>query len=162
MRHRGRKAQRGVALIEVLVSFLILAVGLVGFSALQVGAMKATQSSLQRTDAAFLANYILEAMRANKGSAVGTSPAASPYTLSNSRAPAFTGPEAGTLAGADLIAWFAALQTALGSAGTTCVDITCTDSASTTPGMCTVNIRWDDSRALGGSNVQQVQMVGRL
>jgi type IV pilus assembly protein PilV len=157
MRHLGKRAQRGVALIEVLVSFLILVVGLIGFSALQVGAMKATQSSLQRTDAAFLANYVLEAMRANKASAIGAS-----YALTNSCAPGFSSPTAGTLANADLIAWFSALKTALGSVGTTCVDITCTGSAAATPGMCTVNIRWDDSRALGGSSTQQVQMVGRL
>lgn len=157
MRHRGLGPQRGVALIEVLISFLILSVGLMGYAALQVRALKATQSSLQRTDAAFLANYILEAMRANKAAAIGAS-----YTLSNSCAPTFTTPAATSLANADLIAWFAALQTALGSAGTTCVDISCTNAAAATPGMCTVNIRWDDSRALGGSSTQSVQMVGRL
>ena len=69
-RQMGVKAQRGVALIEVLIAFLILAIGLVGFSALQVRAVKATQSSLQRNDAAMLANFIMESMRANKAATV--------------------------------------------------------------------------------------------
>ena len=77
-RQTGAKAQRGVALIEVLIAFLILSVGLVGFSALQVRAVKATQSSLQRNDAAMLANFILESMRANKAAAIDL---ALPYNL---------------------------------------------------------------------------------
>ncbi len=156
-RQTGVKAQRGVALIEVLIAFLILSVGLVGFSALQVRAVKATQSSLQRNDAAMLANFILESMRANKAAAIDP---ALPYNLANKTC---TAPGASTsLASTDLAAWFSVLKTALGNVASTCADITCTNSNSATPGMCTVNVYWDDSRALGGSATQTVQMVSRL
>ncbi len=153
----GVKAQRGVALIEVLIAFLILGVGLIGFSALQVRAVKAMQSSLQRSDAAILASSILESMRANKAAAIDPS---LPYNLATRTCTAPSG--SSTLAQADLVAWFGALQTALGNVTSTCADITCTDSNSTTPGICTINIYWDDSRALGGSSTQSVQLVGRL
>ncbi len=151
-RQTGAKAQRGVALIEVLIAFLILSVGLVGFSALQVRAVKATQSSLQRNDAAMLANFILESMRANKAAAIDP---ALPYNLTTRTC---TAPDANTsLARADLVAWFSALKTALGNVASTCGDITCNIG-----GVCTVNVYWDDSRALGGSATQSVQMVSRL
>jgi type IV pilus assembly protein PilV len=157
IRQTGVKAQRGVALIEVLIAFLILSVGLVGFSALQVRAVKATQSSLQRNDAAMLATFILESMRANKAAAIDL---ALPYNLTTRTC---TAPDASTsLAETDLVAWFSALKTALGNVASTCADITCTDVNNTAPGVCTVNVYWDDSRALGGSATQTVQMVSRL
>ena len=151
-RQTGVKAQRGVALIEVLIAFLILSIGLVGFSALQVRAVKATQSSLQRTDAAMLANFIMESMRANRAAAIDV---ALPYNLTTQTCTA--PPASATLAGTDLAAWFSALKTALGNVASTCADITCTNA-----GICTVNVYWDDSRALGGSATQSVQMVSRL
>lgn len=156
-RQTGVKAQRGVALIEVLIAFLILSIGLVGFSALQVRAVKATLSSLQRSDAGLFASSILESMRANRAAAIDPS---LPYNLATRTCTAPSGSD--TLAQTDLVAWYGALKTALGNVTSTCADITCTDSNSTTPGVCTVNIYWDDSRALGGSSTQSVQLVGRL
>ena len=150
-RQTGAKAQRGVALIEVLIAFLILSVGLVGFSALQVRAVKATQSSLQRNDAALLANSIFESMRANRSAAfVG----GLRYNISKT---CTTPTASATLADTDLAAWFGALKTALGNVASTCADITCTPG-----GVCTVNVYWDDSRALGGSATQSLQIVSRL
>ena len=148
--------QRGVALIEVMIAFLLLSIGLIGYSALQVRTIKATQSSMQRTDASILAGNIMEAMRANKAAAVHPS---HPYQLPSRTCS--VPPTDGSLVQNDINAWFASLQSALGS-GETCADITCSDSASAAPGVCTVNIYWDDSRALGGSRNQNVQLVGRL
>jgi len=146
--------QRGVALLEVMIAFLLLSIALLGFSALQVRAVRATQSSLQRTDASNLAVNMMEAMRANKTAA--TNPAL-PYNIT--RTCLFTGSPT-TLAMNDLSYWFTSIQNALGSSG--CADISCTSAASAVPGMCTINIYWDDSRALGGSTNQSVQLVGRL
>ena len=150
--------QRGIALIEVMIAFLLLSIGLLGFSALQVRTIKATQSSLQRTDATNLALNIIEAMRANKTQAIHPS---LPYNLDPVTCTRAIGVPA-TLAESDLNNWFQAVKKALGNVDTTCVDISCTDSASAVPGMCTVNIYWDDSRALGGSSTQSVQLVARL
>jgi type IV pilus assembly protein PilV len=144
--------QRGVALLEVLISFLILSVGLVGFSALQVRAIKATQSTLQRTKAVMLANSILDAMRANKAVAI-TSP--SGYLLTKTCNRPTAAPT--TLADKDRQTWFAALRDALGDVGTTCADLDCTIA-----GLCTVNIYWDESRALGGSSTQKLNLVSAL
>lgn len=142
-------AQRGVALIEVLIAFLILSVGLLGFSALQVRTVKSTQSSLQRGDASLLANSILESMRANRAAALLQA-----YNLSlTCDVPAASG----SLASADLVAWFTALKAGLGSGAGTCGDITCNAE-----GLCTVNVYWDDSRALGGSATQSLQLLGHL
>lgn len=150
-RPRPLKAQRGVALLEVLIAFLILSVGLVGFSALQVRALKATQSTLQRTKAVMLANYILDSMRANKA-AVIADPAA--YSLTKT----CTAPTAiASLVNYDHRAWFTALKAALGNVGTTCADINCTALA-----VCTVNIYWDDSHALRGSATQTLNLVSAL
>ena len=148
--------QRGVALLEVMIAFLLLSIGLIGFSALQVRAVRATQSSLQRTDASNLAAYMMESMRANKAAAIDPT---LPYNFSKQCA--YTGSPT-TVAQNDLNNWFAALKKALGNFDTTCADITCTSSSSAAPGMCTINIYWDDSRALGGSSTQSVQLVGRL
>lgn len=151
-RPRPLQAQRGVALLEVLIAFLILSVGLVGFSALQVRALKATQSTLQRTKAAMLANYMLDSMRANKAAAI-TSPSGYRVAAQTCTSPSATT----TLADNDRLKWFVALKSALGDRATTCADLDCTTAA-----VCTVNIYWDDSRALGGSAAQTLNLVSAL
>ena len=55
----------GVALIEVLISLLILSVGVIGLSNVQINAKRVAQEALQRTKAASLASEILERIRAN-------------------------------------------------------------------------------------------------
>ncbi|MFM6990532.1 MAG: type IV pilus modification protein PilV [Rhodoferax sp.] len=150
--------QRGFALVEVMIAFMLLSVGLLGFSALQVRTVKATQSSFQRTDASNLALNIMEAMRANKAAAIN--PALLAYNLA--RTCSYSPGSPRTLAINDLDSWFRSMKIALGDVATTCADITCTDKSSAAPGMCTVNIYWDDSRAMGGSSTQSVQLVGRL
>ena len=148
--------QRGVALIEVMIAFLVLSVGLIGYSALQVRAIKATQSSMQRTDASILAGNMLEALRANKSAAMDPT---HPYNLATRTcSPPSTD---GSLVRNDVNTWFVSLQSALGSTAT-CADITCSDSTSVAPGVCTINVYWDDSRALAGSGNQTIQVVGRL
>lgn len=149
--------QHGVALIEVMVAVLLLSVGLLGYSALQVRAVKATQSSLQRTTASILAGNILEVMRANKAWAIDPS---HPYNMAAGTCDVPVTDN--TLIKDDLNRWFNSLKTALGQSRTTCADITCADANSAAPGMCTINIYWDDSRAMGGLTQQTIQLVGRL
>jgi type IV pilus assembly protein PilV len=151
-RRKPLKVQRGVALLEVLIAFLILSVGLVGFSTLQARALKATQSTLQRTKAVMLANSILDSMRANKAVAV-TSP--SGYQVSTKTCATPTSPT--KLADNDRVNWFVALKSVLGDADTTCADLDCTTEA-----VCTVNIYWDDSRTLGGSATQNLNLISAL
>lgn len=57
--------QRGVGLIEVLVAVLLLSVAVLGFSALQLRAISATDESLVRTQALSIMRGLAENMRAN-------------------------------------------------------------------------------------------------
>ena len=60
------KMQRGVSLIEVLVTLVIISIGLLGTASLQVVSKRANFESVQRTTAAQLANDYLQRMRGNR------------------------------------------------------------------------------------------------
>lgn len=55
--------QRGVGLVEVMVALLLLAVAVLGFSAMQVSAIKATDESLMRTQSLSAIKTLSESMR---------------------------------------------------------------------------------------------------
>lgn len=57
--------QRGFSLIEVLISILILAVGLLGAASIQLNALKYTDSSTMRSQASFIAYDMMDRIRAN-------------------------------------------------------------------------------------------------
>jgi type IV pilus assembly protein PilV len=56
---------RGFTLIEVLVSMVILAIGLLGLAVLQIASMQNTQGGYLRAQATLLAYDIIDRMRAN-------------------------------------------------------------------------------------------------
>ncbi len=62
---RGSRRQQGFSMIEVLVSTVVLAVGLLGFASLQVNGLKNNQSAYFRSQATQLAYDIADRMRAN-------------------------------------------------------------------------------------------------
>lgn len=59
------KQQHGVGLVEVMVAVLLLSVAVLGFSALQLRAVSATDESLVRTQALSVVRGLAENMRAN-------------------------------------------------------------------------------------------------
>jgi type IV pilus assembly protein PilV len=59
--------QNGVGLIEVLVAMLILAIGVLGFIALQYRAVEATSESSYRVQAINIARDLAERVRVNRG-----------------------------------------------------------------------------------------------
>ncbi|MEN1939851.1 type IV pilus modification protein PilV [Luteimonas sp. MJ174] len=63
---RGKRAQRGFSMIEVLIALVILAVGLLGLALLQTMNLRYTKSAEQRTKAINLASSILDTMRTNR------------------------------------------------------------------------------------------------
>ncbi|MCH8531181.1 MAG: type IV pilus modification protein PilV [Saccharospirillum sp.] len=65
------RSQRGIGMIEVLISLLILSIGLLGMAALQARGLTMTTESLQRTQATILANDIIERARANRVNVAG-------------------------------------------------------------------------------------------
>ena len=59
-------SQKGVGLVEVLVALLILALGVLGFSALQLRAMDAAQEATEQTVAMSTARDLVERIRVNR------------------------------------------------------------------------------------------------
>ncbi|MEH6415414.1 type IV pilus modification protein PilV [Pseudomonas sp. CGJS7] len=68
--HRSRPApssrQRGLSLLEVLISLLVMAVGLLGLAMLQVTNLRLTQSANNRTVANNLAYEMMDNIRSNR------------------------------------------------------------------------------------------------
>ncbi len=58
--------QKGVGMMEVLVALVILAIGVLGFSALQLRAVDATDEAMSRIEAMNLARDLAERIRANR------------------------------------------------------------------------------------------------
>jgi len=62
----SKKKQRGFSMIEVLVSLLVIGVGLLGLSGLQIASHKGTNNAHSRNVATLLAFEIADRMRANQ------------------------------------------------------------------------------------------------
>ncbi|MFC3550106.1 type IV pilus modification protein PilV [Lysobacter cavernae] len=138
---RAPHHQRGVGLIEVLIAVLVMAIGLLGIAALQATALRNSQSSLERSQAVIQSYTIFDAMRANRIEALGN--AYNVGMICKLEA-------ADTLAKKDIAGWLTAMQRTLGP--TTCGKINCDAN-----GLCTVSVRWDDSRASGGDTQQTIE-----
>ena len=65
-----RRTQRGVTLLEVMISVLILGVGILGIAAMQTTALRNSQSSFERSQAVMHSYAIIDAMRANRVAAL--------------------------------------------------------------------------------------------
>ncbi len=143
---RGHRRQRGVSLIEVMVSVLIVTIGLLGAAALQATALRNNQGSYERTQTSILTQGIFDAMRANLVAVNANSYNTSGYLC--------TAPSPASLASSDIARWITTLQSQIHSGA--CGSINCA------AGVCTVGVRWDDSRATGGSTAQVVSMKAQL
>jgi type IV pilus assembly protein PilV len=65
----ARRRQRGLVMVEALISILLLSVGVVGLLRLQSAAVTLAQDAKNRADAAFLADQIVGTIWADKRSA---------------------------------------------------------------------------------------------
>lgn len=139
-----RHHQAGVTLIEVLVAMLVLAVGLLGAAALQLNALKYTDSSTMSTQASFIAYDLLDRIRANPCSNASSSPCSNPggdYQLTSlSAAPT-------TISGVrdQDLSDFANNVNNLGGTSPA-------GSVAVANGVVTISITWDDSRAANAAN----------
>lgn len=59
------RKQKGISLIEVLITLVVLSIGLLGIAALQTISLRSAQVSYQRTQAVNLAYEVLDVARAN-------------------------------------------------------------------------------------------------
>lgn len=135
-----RRTSRGVSLLEVMISVLILAIGLLGIAAMQSLALRGGQSSLESSQAVMQTTSILESMRANRANAAS-------YT---SAMTCIAG-GGGSLAQNDLAAWINSMKTTMGVAGDT---TTCGRIESLGSNRYRITVQWDDSRAGGGAQRQ--------
>ena len=140
------RGERGVGLVEVLVSVLIVTLGLLGAAALQATALRNNQGSYERTQTAILTQGIFDAMRANLANVTANAYNTGGYIC--------TAPTASDLASSDIARWVGNLQSQIHPGA--CGSITCA------AGACTVGVRWDDSRATGGASAQVVELQAQL
>ncbi len=83
----SKKNQKGVGMIEVLVSLLIIAIAVMGFVALQVRAIQASQDAVIKTQAMHFMQSITESMRINSQSKANYLTSINTYSLSTANTP---------------------------------------------------------------------------
>lgn len=147
MNMKTRK-QTGFTMLEVLVTMVIVSFGLLGIAGIIANGLKNNQGSYARSQASWLANDIVDRMRANRAAAEVS---ASPYNLAIG-----TAATAGTtVAAVDLNSWRSALLASLPS-GTGSV------SLDNTSKKLIVVVQWDESRIKNASNAQQFMIETKL
>ena len=156
-------SQRGSSLIEVLVSMLVLAVGILGISAMQTATLKSNQNSYMRTQAVFHSLDIVERMLSNQaaveaGDYNDPAPVVTPSCLTG------TGCTASQMAANDVAEWETGVTENLPSgSATVCLDSTSDDGTAAAPAcdnlgsVYSVKIWWDDDR--NGSPDQRYVMT---
>ena len=138
-RHHATR-EHGFTLIEVLITLVIMAVGMLGLAGMQITSLKNTESAYQRSQAAQMAYDMLDRMRANTQGVTENE-----YNAIDDTPPgSYTDCEAATCTAAQMAefddaTWHAALATLLPS-GTGEVDGNGADS------IFTITITWDDTR----------------
>ncbi|AAY35784.1 type IV pilus modification protein PilV [Pseudomonas syringae] len=141
-----RYRQTGMTLIEVLVSVLILAIGLLGAAAIQLNALKYTDSSAMTSQASFIAYDMMDRIRANvdgNASANGSTNVLATYNLPNlDAAPAANLNKARDQ---DLFDFKDNIGNFARESGTGSIVVS--DST-----LVTITIGWSDNRAAGASN----------
>jgi type IV pilus assembly protein PilV len=139
--------QSGMMLIEVMITIIIVSFGLLGVAGVILNSLKANESSYGRAQAVWLANDIIDRMRANR---VAAEAAALPYNVALGATPTSSG-----VPGDDLSAWVAAVASTL-PAGKGSVSVVAATKK------VTVTVQWDDSRAAAGSSTEKFIVETRL
>lgn len=158
LRYRStfRSGNCGFTLLEVLVTIVIVAIGLLGIAGMQVAAVKLADISAVRTQGIQLTGEITEKMRANYAAIRdGT---LSAYAVGYGAATTGT-----SLPEQEITAWKASL--ALLPSGDGKIDVTRdTTGCVTVAGfpdcqLVTVTVRWSDERARGGKTALTNEFV---
>jgi len=132
---QSQRAQRGMTMIEVLVSIVVFAFGMLGVAALMVVGIKGSYSSQQRSFATQLAYDIMDRTRSNNVGAnagnynqAATTATAAAYTTQQTSCVGATATTTGCtsdlMAKNDLYEWERAVKSVLGNsaAGIICLD----------------------------------------
>ena len=133
MRAGSKGVQQGMTLIEVLVALLILTVGLLGAAAVQINALKYTDSSRMTSQASFIAYDMMDRIRANSGAN---------YTITPP-----TSANPGNARDQDLFDFTTSIVNFGGP--------TATGSITLNQRVYTITITWSDARAANMANAQR-------
>lgn len=144
---RPAARQAGASLLEVLVSVLILAIGLLGIAALQSISLRNTQSASERTAAVIQSYAMLDMMRANRNAA-----RAGQYNQGY-RCEAPEDPSASRVEG-DWDRWIAQLQDSMGPTACGAVDCGAND--------CEISVRWNESGGVNRGDQLEITTRTRL
>jgi type IV pilus assembly protein PilV len=122
--------QRGFTMLEVLVSMIVIALGLLGYAGLQAASLKNGNTAYLRSQATMMSHDIVERMRVNRAAALaGTYNVAIGSTTGG-----------GDVAAADLSEWKRNLRQSL-PAGDGAVTVS---GAGGAQGNVQITIQWDD------------------
>lgn len=133
MRAGSKGVQQGMTLIEVLVALLILTVGLLGAAAVQINALKYTDSSRMTSQASFIAYDMMDRIRANSGANYTVTPP--------------TSANPGNARDQDLFDFTTSIVNFGGP--------TATGSITLNQRVYTITITWSDDRAANTANAQR-------
>jgi len=151
----NKQTQAGMTLIEVLVSVLILAIGLLGAAAIQLNALKYTDSSTKTSQASFIAYDMMDRIRANvDGNSVanGTTDVLATYALAS-----LDGNLSANINIAkdqDLYDFKTNINSFAGSSATGSIVVA--------KPVVTITIGWDDTRAAGTSTTRSFTLTSRI
>lgn len=100
-RQSHRRSQQGVALLEVLIAFFVLSIGLLGLAGLQIKALQFNQSAFQQSQATVAVYDMLDRMRLNRSAISSGAYNTGGFVSTHS---------GGSLADADLNTWLTAIR----------------------------------------------------
>ena len=145
--NKSRK-QSGFSLVETLVALFVLAIGILGLSALHATSMRGGSSSHHRSQAVLIAYDVMDRLRSNRAVALAGS-----YNMVITDDPP-VGDGNPPLVDDDLAEWFGT-HVALLPAGDAIIN--CTNT-----GICTITVQWDDSRADTTAGAQQFNFTSEI
>ena len=135
--------QRGVSMLELLVSLLIFTFGMLGLAGLQTRTLTYNQSSLFRSQAAALTDDVLDRMRSDRKKALSA-------FWDTPLATAVSAMPSSTFAETDVKDWKSQVENLLPSGQ---ASIVTTTAAGADYGTVTITIQWDDSRGTDAAQV---------
>jgi type IV pilus assembly protein PilV len=159
----GAAGSRGFTMLEVLISIVVIAFGLLGIAGLQAYAIKNNYSASLRVTATSLANDMIDRMKANYVAVMNgdyNKPSTADYGTSVANCLAVAGCTSSELAQNDLYEWAQRVAAALPNGkAIVCLDSTPNDGVSAAAPACdnlgttmyVVKIWWIDDRSATGA-----------
>lgn len=142
----GLNQQRGFSLIEALVAFLILSVGMLGISSLQVLSLKAGHTAALRTVAVIKVEEMMERIRNNPTQVFGYRTAAA--AIQDNNCDDHDGPvtscAADVLVGHDIYWWQEGLKESMPADTTGTINVVDVDPAGLPLAVVTITVSWKE------------------